>query len=379
MNQVKEFILGESEKIYEEILPISKYIHSNPELGYNEFKAQKALTEFLENKGFNVQKGLYGLDTSFKAEYDTSKPGPNIAFMAEFDALPEIGHACGHNIIGTNSVASGIVLKTAMEKFNLGGKVTVLGTPAEENGSGKIQMIREGAFKGIDYAIIMHPTNESIPDDISYAAANIEYTFYGKSAHSAAFPNLGLSALNGVIQMFNSVNAMRIHIKDHSRIHGIITEGGVAPNIIPDKATCIFNIRSLEYDYLLKMIEIIDKCADGAAISTGVKVEKKQLGEIIKDIRNNKLIVDLVRKNMELVGEKYVERTLDQGIGSTDAGNVTHEIPAAQYYVKLGDDIGTHTVEFEKAAGDSRGERCLKQSIKITSLTGYDLIDRGDK
>ena len=373
MNYI-DYINSESQKIYEEILPISKYIHSNPELGYSEFKAQGALVNVLREHGFNVETSLYGLETSFKAVFDTGKPGKTIGYMAEYDALPEIGHACGHNIIGTNSVASGILLKKIMQQFDLPGKVIVLGTPAEENGSGKIQMIREGAFKNIDYAMIMHPTNASIPDDISFAAVNIEYKFTGKSAHAAAFPWIGASALNGVIQMMNSVNSMRLHFKDYTRVHGIITNGGSAHNSIPDFASCLFNIRALEYDELNEVIKLINNCADGSALSTGTKVEKQVIGETIKNVKNNQKIVRFVRENMKIFGEEFIERSLDQGIGSTDAGNVTHEIPAAQFYVKLDDNAGTHTVEFEEAAGDIRGERCLLQAIKISTKTGLDLL-----
>ena len=160
--------------------------------------------------------------------------------MAEYDALPEIGHGCGHNIIGTSSAGAGVVLKEIMQKHDLGGVLKVIGTPAEERVGGKILMLREGVFKGLDAAMIMHPTDATIPDDISFASVNIEYVFHGKPAHSAAFPWRGANALSGVIQMFNAVDAMRLHFKDYTRVHGIITEGGIAHNTITDRAVCLF-------------------------------------------------------------------------------------------------------------------------------------------
>ena len=167
---------------------------------------------------------------------------------------------------------------------------------------------------------------------------------------------------------------MRLHFKDYTRVHGIITNGGSAHNSIPDFASCLFNIRALEYDELNEVIKLINNCADGSALSTGTKVEKQVIGETIKNVKNNQKIVRFVRENMKIFGEEFIERSLDQGIGSTDAGNVTHEIPAAQFYVKLDDNAGTHTVEFEEAAGDIRGERCLLQAIKISTKTGLDLL-----
>ncbi len=371
-----EFINKNIEGMLKELKEISNFIHNNPELGNKEYKAQDILTSYLKENGFEVEKGLYNLDTSFKAVYDTHKPGKTICFMAEYDALAGLGHACGHNIIGTSSLGGGVMLKKLIKEYKVGGKVIVLGTPDEEVGSGKIKMIKEGAFKGVDHAILMHPTNASVPDDISFASVNIEYTFLGKSAHAAAFPWIGKSALNSVIQMFNSVNAMRLHLKDYSRVHGIITNGGQSYNSIPDKASCIFNIRSLEIADLEKLIVLMRNCAKGAAISTATELRETQLTNIIKNIKNDTKIVSLVRNNMIKFDEEFVERNLEQGIGSTDVGNVTHEISAIQYYIRLDKDIATHTKEFEQASGDERGYRCLEQAIKVNAATGFDLLTK---
>ena len=294
--------------------------------------------------------------------------------MGEYDCLPEIGHGCGHNLIGTSAAGAGIVLKEVMEKHEIGGVLKVLGTPAEEKGSGKAIMVRHGVFEGIDAALLMHPCDESMPDDISFAAITLEFAFKGKPAHAAACPWKGANALSGVQLMFHAVDMMRLHFKDYSRVHGIITEGGVAHNTITDEAKAVFNIRSLEYDYMMEMVDAIRDCAKGAAIATRTEVEERQLDEVIKDVRNDKKLVQYVRKNMDFIGEEYIERDLTQGIGSTDVGNVTHEIPAIQFYVKLKEHVGTHTKEFAVAAGGEEGKRNLHASVQLLAMSALDVL-----
>ena len=369
----KEIQLAASEH-KEELEKVSSYIFENPELAFHEEKAQQALCKLLENNGFQVTRGVGGISTSFEAVYDTGRPGKKIAFMAEYDALPEIGHGCGHNIIGTSSAGAGIILKEMMEKHELNGVLKVIGTPAEERVGGKILMLREGVFEGLDAAMIMHPTDATIPDDISFACVNIEFVFHGKPAHAAAFPWRGANALSGVIQMFNAVDAMRLHLKDFTRVHGIITEGGTAHNTITDRAVCLFNIRALEFDYLKEVIKIIEDCAKGAALCTGTTVEINQKDEITKDVRNNKQLVSYFRNNMEFMGEPYIERDLTQGIGSTDVGNVTHEIPAIQAYIGLKEGVATHTKEFAVASGGEEGKRALTTAVQLLAMSGLDVL-----
>ena len=295
--------------------------------------------------------------------------------MGEYDCLPEIGHGCGHNIIGTSAAGAGIVLKEVMEKHGIGGVLKVLGTPAEEKGSGKAIMVRHGVFKGIDTALLMHPTEASMPDDISFACVTLEFTFKGSPAHAAAFPWKGANALSGVQLMFHAVDMMRLHFKDFSRVHGIITEGGTAHNTITAEAKAVFNIRALEYEYMMELVDIIKDCARGAAIATRTEVEVQQLDEVVKDIRNDKRMVDYVRKNMEFIGEDYIERDLTQGIGSTDVGNVSHEIPTIQFYVRLKENVGTHTKEFAEAAGGEEGKRTLHQAVKLLAMSALDVFN----
>lgn len=353
---------------------VSKSLFENPELAFEEFKSQKVLCDLLEESGFNVTKGVGRLETSFEAVYSNGDGGKTVAFLAEYDALPGMGHACGHNIIGTSSVGAGIILKEVINKYNIEGTVKVFGTPAEERVGGKITMIREGVFKDVDAALILHPCDASIPDDISFAQVNLKFDFGGKASHAAAYPWEGRSALSGVIALFNSVNSMRLHLKDYARVHGIITDGGSIHNIIPEKSTAIFNVRALSIEYLNEICDMLKNCAEGAAISTGTSVEVIQLDEIYKEIKNDSRLVNIVRENFEVLGEDYIERDLTQGIGSTDTGNLTHEIPAIQAYIKLKENTATHTEEFAVAAGGEEGKIALIKAVKVLAMCGVDVL-----
>ncbi|TKI02627.1 M20 family metallopeptidase [Martelella alba] len=361
----------------DDLVTAAHYIHANPELGLEEKKAQATLVSLLRQYGFTVETGLAGLETSFVAEFSTG-PGPVIAYLAEYDALPGIGHACGHNIIGTASVGAGIITKQVMERNGLGGTVKVFGTPAEEIGVGKIKMIEAGVFAGVDAAMLMHPSDIAMADDISFANATFEYHFTGSPAHAAAYPWEGRNALSGVIEMFNAVNALRLHVRDFGRINGIITEGGVASNIIPDSAKAVFNLRALESAALAKIIEKVHQCARGAALATDTEVAITRQGYGNKEIRNNKIIVGLVAKYFDAFGIDHIPRELTQGIGSTDMANVTHEFPAVQSYIGIGKAAGaTHTLSFAEAAGSAQGDRAIMDAARVMAASGLEMMSDG--
>ena len=374
MTGMKHEIEALAEAHREEFEAVSACIFEHPELAFQEKMAQNELCSLLERHGFSVKRGAGSLDTAFVAEYNSGKPGMTFAFLCEYDALPELGHACGHNLIGTSGAGAGVVLKEIMEKYGIGGTLKVFGTPAEENGSGKITMLDEGIFEGVDMSLIMHPSDLSMADDISFAAVNKVYTFKGKPAHTAACPWVGASALNGVMQMFHAVDSQRLHFKDYTRVHGIVLEGGTAVNIVPERAVCKFNIRALDSEYLKEVIAVIDRCAQGAAMCAGVEVEIAQDGYLIEDVRNDRRLVEAVEKNMDLIGEHHIPRDLTQGIGSTDVGNVTHAMPAAQFYIGVGEGLGTHTAPFAEASGGPAGKRALLAAVKVLAMTGLDMM-----
>ncbi|HWR29760.1 MAG TPA: M20 family metallopeptidase [Negativicutes bacterium] len=371
---LKDQLVQVVDEIGGELNAASQYIFNNPELGFQEFKAVKTLTSLLTTHGFHVETGVGGLETAFIASYGSGSPV--VAFMGEYDALPELGHACGHNIIGTAAAGAAIGLSKVMQAAGLKGTVKMIGTPAEEGGGGKILLLERGVFEGVDAALLVHPTDASSADDMSYASQSMEYVFYGKASHAAAYPWGGVSALSGVIELFNMTNALRLHLKDRSRIHGIITDGGTVANIIPEKARAVFSIRALEHTYLHEMLEKVNRCAEAAAMATGTRVECKPVGLMYKNIKNNKLLVQLMQNNFDRLGEPTVPRSSKPGMGSTDVGNVTHELPASQSYVGIGDGgpLSTHSSAFAEKSGSAAGQRALLVAAKTLAMTGIDIM-----
>jgi amidohydrolase len=246
-----------------ELRKLSEFIYNNPEMGYEEFKSSAAHVDLLRSKGFTVEYPYLGMATAFRAEYRSAKPGPVIAYLSEYDALPGVGHGCGHNILGAGGTGAGIVLRSVVDE--IGGTALVFGTPAEETSGAKVEMADKGAFKGVDAAIVAHPAEDNYESGRSLALEALEFTFLGKASHAGSNPDQGINALNGVIGLFNAVNAMRGHIKQESRIHGIITDGGLAANIVPEKGVARFYIRAGSKAYLAELSAMMKDCAEGAA------------------------------------------------------------------------------------------------------------------
>ena len=370
-NLLKEKVINAIDTLKEELLKISHYLFDNPEVGFQEHKAAQALTDALRKANFKVERGVCDLETAFIGTYGQGKP--TIAFMAEYDALPVLGHACGHNIIASAALGAAIGVSKVIDG-NVCGTLKVIGTPAEENGSGKIIMLQKGAFAQIDAAMMLHPSTVSMADDISHATRKVEFTFRGKPAHAAVAPWAGISALSGVIQMFHMVDAMRLHVKDYARIHGIITKGGDASNMIPEVAQALFSIRALDSHYLEELVSMVNRCAQGAAIGTGTVVECRVLGSGCREIRNNKILVNLLQNNFTQLGEPTIQRDFAQGVVATDMGNVTHEIPALHANIGLGEGLVLHTKEFAEKARSVDGDRAILAAAKVMAMTAVDIL-----
>lgn len=373
---LKEKVMAEIEANKQDLINISDYIFKNPELGFEEFKAVDILTKQLEENGFELQRGVAGLETAFKAVFKGQPGGPVIGILAEYDALPEIGHACGHNLIATISVGAAIAVSKILPELK--GSLVVYGTPAEEGGGGKVTMVQKGCFQELDCAMIIHPADETMVDDISLANENLVFTFYGKAAHAAAFPHKGINALDAVIQTFNNINALRGHLTDDIRIHGIITKGGIATNIVTELAEAKFSVRALRRKELNTVVEKIYRCAEAATIATGTKVEINKEGYGYDEIMNNKVLTSLLKENYISLGEKVGERTIEQGLGSTDMGNVTQVVPGFQSYVGIGQELATHTIEFAQAANGPTGHKALITATKALGMTVVDLLENPD-
>ncbi|WP_339217400.1 M20 family metallopeptidase [Ornithinibacillus sp. FSL M8-0202] len=374
-----ELIQASIESNEELYIETSQAIHANPEIGNQEFFASEKHVDILTNAGFTVETAVAGHETSFYAVKDSGIPGPAIAFLAEYDALPGLGHACGHNIIGTTSVAAAIALSKTLDET--GGRVVVLGTPAEEggpNGSAKGSFVKHGYLNGIDAALMIHPAGKTSLTGESLAVDPLDFHFYGKAAHASGSPEKGINALDSVIQLFVGINALRQQLPSDVRIHGIITHGGDAPNIIPDYASARFFIRAESWKKTEEVSTKVRAIAEGAALATGATVKIERFQNEVKDFVSNPLLDSVLKEELEAVGEK-VWTVRGKGKGSTDAGNISYEVPTAHPYIKIGpDDLIAHTNEFREAAKSPEGDAALIKGAKALANTGYRLLTDKD-
>lgn len=379
LSELKEAIKKNVEDNKELYLSASHQIHANPEIGNEEFFASGLLSGILEKEGFEVERAVAGHETAFLARKKSDKPGPSIAFLAEYDALPGLGHGCGHNIIGTTSVAAAIALSKVIDET--GGEAVVFGTPAEEggpNGSAKGSFVKHGLLEGIDAALMVHPSNHTRLTSSSLAVDPLDFEFIGKPAHAAASPEEGINALDAVIQLFNGINALRQQLKDDVRIHGIITHGGDAPNIIPEYAKARFFIRASTRTTLNEVTRKVKAVAEGAALATGAKLNVIAFQNEVDNLLLNRTYDQVFKEVIEDLGETVVEGDRD-GIGSTDAGNISQVVPTIHPYIKIGaDDLVAHTVPFREAAASVKGDEALITGAKGLALTAFQLVTDPD-
>ncbi len=350
---------------------LSSKIHSDPELGFKEVRATAWLTQYLEENGFSVERGICELPTAFRGSYGEGKPA--IAILAEYDALPDLGHACGHNLIAASAVGAGVASKPAIDRF--GGSILILGTPAEELYGGKVIMADRGAFDNVDIAMMVHPGTHDTTITQSLAAAALDVEFFGKAAHAATRPQAGINALEAMIQSFNAINSLRQHIKDRSRIHGIITSGGEAANVVPAYSAGNFLVRAEDNDYLDELKQKVINCFTGAATATGARLEYRW-GDVRYDaMRNNLTLAQLFGQNMESLGRKMHFSYLNKGIGSTDMGNVSQLVPGIHPSVAVAPlEVVIHSAEFASAAASEAGIQGLLDAAKALALTVTDLV-----
>ncbi|WP_342539343.1 M20 family metallopeptidase [Sporosarcina sp. FSL K6-1540] len=375
VNEKTNILFHSIEQNHDLYIQTSQEIHANPEIGNEEVYASAKHVALLEDAGFEVKTAVAGHETSFYAVKDSGKEGPTIAYLAEYDALPGLGHACGHNIIGTTSVAAGIALAEALP--DTGGRVVVLGTPAEEggpNGSAKGSFVRHGYLKDVDVALMIHPSGKTATTGESLAVDPLDFHFYGKPAHASGSPEQGINALDAVIQLFNGINALRQQLPSEVRIHGIITHGGDAPNIIPEYASARFYIRAESWQKTVETSDKVRNIAEGAALATGATVKIERFQNEVKDLVLNSVLDETLHVELETLGE-VVHTEKRKGKGSTDAGNISYVVPTAHPYIKIGpDDLIAHTVEFREAAKSELGNQALITGAKALASTGYRLL-----
>jgi amidohydrolase len=354
---------------------LSRKIHDNPETAFEEHKAADWLSKYMEDSGFNLERGICKLPTAFRGTYGTGRPA--IAIMAEYDALPKLGHACGHNLIATAAVAAGVASKITVDA--LGGCVAVIGTPGEELTGGKAIMVERGAFDVIDAAMIVHPGGGNSAAMNTLACQTLEVEFIGKAAHASAEPELGINALEAMIQSYNAINSLRQHIKDGARIHGVITDGGEAANIVPAHTSASFFVRAVDDEYLDVLKEKVIDCFTGAAIATGAELKYKWDTIRYAAMINNMTMASLFRDNMKTLG--YDIPLGDDKIwgGSSDVGNVSRLVPTIQPLVSIApDDVLIHTPEFAVRTKTEESLRTMLDAAKAMAMTVIDLLGSPD-
>lgn len=372
VDAVKTRVAEEVAQMHPRLVEISHALHDNPETLFEERKAAALLTGVLEEAGFGVQRGTAGLETAFVATRGSGRPA--VAFLAEYDALPKLGHGCGHNLIATWAVGAAIALGRALPDVR--GSIQVIGTPAEEGGGGKVTMADAGVFRGLDAAIMLHPRDTTYLDRGSLAVVGCTVEFFGKAAHASAQPERGINALDAVLQVFFSVNAMRQSLRPHTRVHGNITHGGDAPNVIPDYAAAKFLLRAREQAHLEELRERFLRIVEGAALATGAR-SKVTEGLAYQQRVSNRVLIEAFRDNLTALGHAYEVPPADAGVGSSDIGNVSQLVPAIHPYFKICEaGIGGHTPQFAEAARSARADALVRDGSVMLARTGADVLLR---
>jgi amidohydrolase len=349
-----EHIVKTIEEQKTELRQISDALWNHPETAYNEHFAAATVAEFLTKKGFSVIKPYCEIETAFRAEFSNGE-GPVFAIVAEYDALPELGHGCGHNLICTAAIAAFLGVVQAMKDHDLKGKIVLLGTPAEEGGGGKVFMEERGCLNGIEGVIMVHPSSKNMPDTGSTANVGLEVIFHGKSAHAAAHPEKGINALDAVNLLFTGINTYRQYIPEHVRIHGVILDGGIVPNIIPDHARCRFYLRSADENWTPILEQRFRDMVKGAELMTGATAEINYFRPTYRSRKPNRVMNQLYIESMQALGVKTVPGK--PGRGSSDFGNFAQIIPGIHPYFAIeehAEPVG-HSAEFAKAAGEDYG------------------------
>ena len=368
---MKELLFNEGQNLKEVLCEISEYIYHNPELGNQEFKSSEKLISFLEEHNFIVEREFLGLKTAFRAVYDSNKPGLTVGYLCEYDALPEIGHGCGHNMIGTMSAGAGVILSKILDQ--VGGRVIVYGTPAEETDGAKVIFAEQGVFEALDAAMMLHPSDKTCASGTSTAIYPLQFRYKGKTAHAASCPQDGINALNSVIQLFNGIDALRQHVTSDVRMHGIITNGGVAANIVPDEAVAQFYFRAARKETVMELVEKVKNIAQGAALMTGATLEMERFELPYDDLRTHENLSEAFNENLRILGIEDIEENED--FGSSDIGNVSHIVPTIHPNIGISNcRVIGHSREMADATISELGHERLLIGTLALAYTGYDVL-----
>ena len=372
---IRQFV-KDNLKTYQDI---ALQIHKHPEVSNYEFFASKILSEQLAKEGFDIELPAAGHRTGFAARYKSGMPGPVAVFLAEYDALGGLGHGCGHNIFGATSSLAGAALKQVIDEA--GGEVRVYGTPGEEggeNGSAKGSFVREGYFKDVDFALCVHPggSKEHELSERNYACAPVDIEFRGKSAHAAGDPQDGINALDAQILVYNGISVLRQQLTDRIRIHGVIVDGGTAPNVIPDYTRSKWYIRATDIDTLHELKAKAENIVQGAALATGCKGSLKLYQNLVENMVVTPSFDAIYEKNLELFGEKITHKPDHVEAGSSDVGNVSQVIPTIQPHISISDTkIAGHSIDFVHAAAGEKALKSIGLGANVLAFSALDLLE----
>jgi amidohydrolase len=345
-------------------------IHERPELAFEERFAAAALADHLASEGATVTRGAGGLDTAFMAEFGSGEP--IIAILGEYDALPGVGHACGHNLMGTAANLAFLALRDVAPELR--GRVRVVGCPAEERGNGKVKLIRAGLFSDVDAALMYHPGDRDEIDPLMLAMVTLDIEFIGKAAHAAAEPHEGRNALDAVMLGWTALSALRLTVRSDSRFHGIITDGGKAANIIPDRAAARFMVRSPDNTYLSDLRRRVLACFEGAAAATGCEL-RATWSDVCELVSTNRPLAEAFAANARALGREMKTRRQGDTHGSTDMGNVTTVVPGIHPFLSITDGpVPGHSIDFAAAARTPQALETMHVAAKALAMTAIDVL-----
>ncbi len=351
----------------EEALCLARWMSAHPELSLEEYATRDRYIEFLSARGFEIERGVAGLETAFVARHGASEAGLRVALLAEMDALPGIGHACGHNLSGPASLLAAHALREVLPPEVL--QVLVVGCPAEETGVGKRALVKAGVFEDVDAAMMAHASDMRRAHRLFLGNRKFEFVFHGKAAHAAAYPEEGLNALDGVIQLFVAIGLLRQQLSGGVRVHGIVSDGGQAANVIPERAAARFWVRSLDDDVLARTAERVLECARGAATATATRLEALEGEGSSPPMRPYLPLAAAYRRQLEALGLQETRHAPGEAIGSSDITHVSRVVPAIHPNFPIGDDLQLHTREFAEATTSAQGEAGLLEAARALALT----------
>ncbi|WP_425058960.1 p-aminobenzoyl-glutamate hydrolase subunit B [Sporomusa carbonis] len=368
---LKEEVMAAVDTMAPELREISLFLHKNPELGGHEYQAARLLTTAAKRYGFTVQTNISGYTTSFIARKGSH--GPKVAFLAEYDALPELGHACGHNLIAAMSWGAAAAFATVAGNRAVS---YLIGCPAEETSGAKVAMAADGVFDGLTAVLIVHPADGNYLGGTSYASHPLQVTFHGQPAHVASKTNKGVNALDALVMFYQGIKMLRQTFTRETILAGIITKGGTAPNIVPDNAQAKFTVRALSSRYLEDtVVPAVRRLAEGVALATGTTVETVHYEPLFKELINNPRLMELFKNNMARLGETVTVLEPEDADGSTDVGNVSHAAPTLHPDIGIGCNLIAHTPEFAIATGSDYAQERLLVGAKAMAMTAIDLLD----